>query len=53
MQMEPSKEFDELFEEMKDVERSEEAKRNTWLSLKDRIETKRKRNIFPAFISLA
>ncbi|TQR19955.1 hypothetical protein [Psychrobacillus vulpis] len=51
--MEPSKEFDELFEEMKEVERSEEAKRNTWLALKGRIATKRKRNIFPAFISLA
>ncbi|QFF99964.1 hypothetical protein PB01_14665 [Psychrobacillus glaciei] len=51
--MKPRKEFDEFFEEMKDVERSEEAKRNTWLALKDRIETKRKRNIFPAFISLA
>ncbi|WP_342598822.1 hypothetical protein MHB48_15320 [Psychrobacillus sp. FSL H8-0483] len=51
--MEPSKEFDELFEEMKDVERSDEARRNTWLALKGRMETKRKRNIFPAFISLA
>ncbi|TQR06761.1 hypothetical protein [Psychrobacillus soli] len=51
--MEPSNEFDELFEEMKDVERSREAKQNTWLSLKSRIEAKRKRNIFPAFIALA
>jgi len=51
--MEPSKEFDELFEEMKDGQRSMEAKRNTWLSLKSRIEAKRKRTIFPAFISLA
>ncbi|WP_313892983.1 hypothetical protein [Psychrobacillus sp.] len=46
-------EFDKLFEEMKDVERTEEAKRNSWLALKDRIETKRKPTIFPAFISLA
>ncbi|MDI2586629.1 hypothetical protein OR571_05650 [Psychrobacillus sp. NEAU-3TGS] len=51
--MEPSKEFDELFEEMKEVKRSEKAKHNTWLALKDKIETKRKRTIFPAFISLA
>ncbi|WP_391116906.1 hypothetical protein [Psychrobacillus sp. L3] len=51
--MKPRKEFDEFFEEMKDVDRSEEAKRNSLLALKDRIETKRKRNIFPAFISLA
>ncbi|WP_391203349.1 hypothetical protein [Psychrobacillus sp. L4] len=51
--MKPLKEFDEFFVGMKDVERSEEAKRNTWLALKDRIETKRKINIFPAFISLA
>lgn len=51
--MKPSKKFDELFEEMKNVERSDEAKQNTWLALKGRIETKRKRNIFPAFISLA
>lgn len=53
MQMEPSKEFDELFEEMKNVERTEEAKENTWLSLKAKIETKRKRHILPMFISLA
>ena len=51
--MDPSKEFDKLFEDMKDVERSENAKRNTWLALKERMETKRKRNIVPAFISLA
>lgn len=51
--MDPSKEFDKLFEGMKDVNRSEEAKRNTWLALKDQMGTKRKRNIFPAFISLA
>lgn len=51
--MEPSKEFDELFEEMKEVKRSEKAKHNTWLALKDKIETKRKRTLFPAFISLA
>ena len=51
--MKPSKKFDELFEEMKNVERSDEAKQNTWLALKGRIETKRKRNILPAFISLA
>ncbi|WP_277587049.1 hypothetical protein [Psychrobacillus antarcticus] len=51
--MDPSKEFNELFGKMKDAERSEAAKRNTWLALKDRIETKKKRNIFPVFISLA
>ncbi|QUG42654.1 hypothetical protein KD050_05105 [Psychrobacillus sp. INOP01] len=51
--MEPSNEFDKFFEEMKNVERSEEAKRNTWLALKGRIETKSRRNILPAFISLA
>lgn len=51
--MEPSKEFDKLFEGMKDVERSEDAKQNSWLSLKSRIEKKSRRNIFPAFISLA
>ena len=50
--MDPSKEFDKLFEDMKDVERSKNAKRNTWLALKERMETKRKRNIVPAFISL-
>lgn len=38
---------------MKDVNRSEDAKQNTWLSLKGRIEKKSRRNIFPAFISLA
>lgn len=53
MQMEPSNEFDELFEEMKDVKRSEKTKHNTWISLKDRMATKRKRHLFPAFISLA
>ena len=41
--MEPSKEFDELFEEMKDVERSDEARRHTWLALKKRMQTKRRR----------
>ncbi|WP_144513035.1 hypothetical protein [Bacillus sp. FJAT-22090] len=51
--MEPSKKFDDLLKEMKDVERSEETKRNTWLALKDRIQTKRKRSLFPVFISLA
>ncbi|MFJ7827625.1 hypothetical protein [Psychrobacillus sp. NPDC096623] len=51
--MEPSEKFDELFEEMKAVDRSGEAKQNTWLALKDRLETKRKNNLFPAFISLA
>lgn len=51
--MEPSNEFDELFEEMKDVKRSEKAKHNTWIALKDRMAKKRKRPIFPAFISLA
>ena len=50
--MEPSNEFDKLFEKMKDVERSGEAKRNTWVTLKHRMETKR-RNILPVFISLA
>lgn len=51
--MEPSKEFDKLFEEMKDVERSDEARSNTWLALKKRMQTKRKRKFFPAIISLA
>ncbi|MFJ8066077.1 hypothetical protein ACIQYS_15730 [Psychrobacillus sp. NPDC096426] len=51
--MEPSKEFDKLFEEMKHVKRSDKAKHNTWLALKGKIEAKRKRNIFPAFISIA
>ena len=51
--MDPSKEFDKLLAEMKHVERSEEAKRNTWLALKAKVETKRKRPIIPAFISLA
>ncbi|MCZ8533393.1 hypothetical protein [Psychrobacillus psychrodurans] len=51
--MEPSNEFDKLFKEMKDVERSKEAKHNTWIALKGRIETKKKSNIIPAFISLA
>ncbi|MEK4486952.1 hypothetical protein MHH81_15500 [Psychrobacillus sp. FSL H8-0484] len=51
--MEPSKEFDKLFEEMKDVKRSEKAKHDTWIALKDRMAPKRKRNIIPAFISLA
>jgi len=50
--MEPLKEFDKLFEEMKEVERSEDAKQNSWLSLKSRIEKKSRRTIFPAFISL-
>lgn len=53
MQMEPSNEFDKFFEEIKDVERSDKAKQDTWLALKDRMSAKRKRNIFPAFISLA
>ena len=53
MQMDPSKKFDKLFKEMKDVDRSENAKRNTWLALKGRMETKRRRNLIPAFISLA
>ena len=51
--MDPSKEFDKLLAEMKHVERSEEAKRNTWLALKAKVETKRKRPIISAFISLA
>lgn len=51
--MDPSKEFDKLLAEMKHVERSEQAKRNTWLALKAKVETKRKRPIIPAFISLA
>lgn len=51
--MDPSKEFDKLLAVMKNVERSEEAKRNTWLALKAKVETKRKRPIIPAFISLA
>lgn len=51
--MDPSKEFDKLLAEMKHVKRSEEAKRNTWLALKAKVETKRKRPIIPAFISLA
>lgn len=51
--MDPSKEFDKLLAEMKHVERSEETKRNTWLALKAKVETKRKRPIIPAFISLA
>lgn len=51
--MDPSKEFDKLLAEMKHVERSEEAKRNTWLALKGKVETKRKRPIIPVFISLA
>lgn len=51
--MEPSKKFDDLFKEMKDAERSEETKHNTWLALKNRMETKRKRSLFPVFISLA
>lgn len=51
--MDSSKEFDKLLAEMKHVERSEEAKRNTWLALKAKVETKRKRPIIPAFISLA
>ncbi len=50
--MEPSKEFDELFADMKNVERSNEARRNTWLVVKDRME-KKKRRVFPAIISLA
>lgn len=50
--MEPSKEFDELFKEMKDVERSNEAKHNTWLAVKERME-KKKRRVLPAIISLA
>lgn len=51
--MDPSKEFDKLLAEMQHVERSEEAKRNTWLALKAKVETKRKRPIIPAFLSLA
>ncbi|WP_342559827.1 hypothetical protein NSQ95_14075 [Psychrobacillus sp. FSL W7-1457] len=50
--MEPSKEFDELFEEMKHVERSNEARRNTWLAIKERTEQK-KRRTFPAVLALA
>ncbi|MER2262679.1 MAG: hypothetical protein ABS934_11770 [Psychrobacillus sp.] len=50
--MEPSKEFDELFEEMKHVERSNEARRNTWLAIKERTE-KKKRRMFPAILALA
>ncbi|MEK4521125.1 hypothetical protein MKX96_05720 [Psychrobacillus sp. FSL W7-1493] len=50
--MEPSKEFDELFEEMKQVERSNEARRNTWLAIKERTEQKKRRR-FPAVLVLA
>lgn len=53
MQMEPSNEFDKLFEEMKDAERSKDAKRSTWLAVKGRMETQRKRHILPLFISFA
>lgn len=50
--MDPSKEFDELFQRMKNIERSNEARRDSLHKLQDKVRRK-KRNGTPIFIFIA
>lgn len=50
--MDPSKEFDELFQKLKHTDRSHEARRNSLLKLQNRVGRK-KRYIVPVFISIS
>ncbi|WP_245827601.1 hypothetical protein [Paenisporosarcina indica] len=49
--MDPSKEFDELFQEMQHSDRSDHARRNSWLKIQNKV-SKKKRHIAPIFISV-
>lgn len=49
--MVPSKEFDELFQEMQHIERSKEARRKSLLTLQQKLD-KKKHHIAPIFISI-
>jgi hypothetical protein len=51
--MDPSKEFDELFQKMQhnDRDRSDEARRNSLQKLQDKV-GKKKRHVAPIFISI-
>ena len=51
--MKQNEEFDKLFVEMKQVNRSPRARENSWLALKDRLNKPKRRKVFPAVISLA
>jgi len=50
--MDPSKEFDELFIEMQNIERSNEARQNSLMKLQDRFGRRKKRHIAPIFLSI-
>jgi len=50
--MDPSKEFDELFQKMQHIDRSNEARRNSLLKLQDKV-GREKRYVAPIFISIA
>ncbi|MGB2993730.1 MAG: hypothetical protein WBB47_13950 [Paenisporosarcina sp.] len=50
--MDPSKEFDELFQKMQHIDRSNDARRNSLLKLQDKVGRK-KRYVAPIFISIA
>jgi len=52
LQMNPSKEFDELFQKMQNTERTDEARRNSFLKIQDKV-SKKKRHIAPIIISVA
>ncbi|EPD53261.1 hypothetical protein HMPREF1210_00992 [Paenisporosarcina sp. HGH0030] len=50
--MDPSKEFDEHFQKMQHIDRSNEARRNSLLKLQDKV-GREKRYVAPIFISIA
>jgi len=50
--MDPSKEFDELFQKMQHIDRSNDARRNSLLKLQDKV-GREKRYVTPIFISIA
>lgn len=50
--MDPSNEFDELFIEMQNTERSNAARLNSLMKLQDRVGRRKKRHIAPIFISI-
>lgn len=49
--MDPSKEFDELFQNMKQIERTHEARGKSWEKIQQKV-GRRKRHVVPVFISL-
>lgn len=49
--MDPSKEFDELFKKMQHTDRTDHARRNSWLKIQDKA-SKKKRHIAPILISV-